>query len=112
MDSGHCRIGGYLNIANSAAFASYPCWDLLTEVAKESKHLVNIDKILWLFIIYKVVFDNGTFLSKWQNFGTKGGGVAVLVKPLTSSASGNLIDNEIYICRIYEYQRRSHLTAR
>ena len=39
--AGHCRIGENLDIANSAAFAAHPCRDLLTKVAKESKHLVS-----------------------------------------------------------------------
>ena len=45
--------------------------------------------------------EKGTFLSKWQNFGTNGGGGAVLVNPFTSSESGNLATISIYFCRIY-----------
>ena len=99
----------HLDIANSTAFAAHPCWDLLAEVAKESEHLDNfhdyISNIYSFFFSHRECFEEETFLSKWQNFGTKGGGGAVLVKPFTSSASGNLTTMSTFTDSIQKLSR-------
>ena len=85
----------HLDIANSTALTSHPGGDLLAEVAEESKDLGNGQIYnehirVWCGVGISLGSLKATFLSSVQNLGTNGGGGAVLVNPLTSSASGNL----------------------